>query len=340
MESFMTITKSDLILDTAREVGQKEVNALNTMISKLNGEFIQAVEILQSSEKLVPVVGMGKSGHIGTKIAATLSSTGTPAFAVHPGEGSHGDLGMLKNAPSVIMISHSGNTRELSDAIAYCLNNDIPIIAICGKRDSKLGSAATVFLDDCVKDEACIINKAPTSSTTSALVIGDMLAMTLMKLNGFTPEDFNIFHPGGTLGNKTASCRSIMNTLPSIKPDATCKEITQAIHDGGLGCVTVLNDDCSLAGFIANGDMLRLFNRITPDDEKTPDSITFKQYNKLTAAEIMTKEPKTITANSVVVDGVAIMEESKIESIVVLDNETSIPVGILNMKTCMAKGVI
>lgn len=338
----MTITRSNLILDTAREAGQKEIDSLTLMLSKLNGEFTKAINILETAKTHTPIIGMGKSGHIGKKIAATLSSTGKKAFFVHPGEGSHGDLGMLEGVDAVIMISHSGNTRELSDATSYCLSNNIDIIAICGNPDSKLGSASTVFLDDCVKDEACIINKAPTSSTTSALVIGDMLAITLMKLRDFTPEDFNVFHPGGSLGNKTASCQSIMDSLPTINPNATSSEITQSIHNGGLGCVCVLDNNHKLSGFIANGDMVRLMNRLM-DDESTINSetaITFSQFKNITAAEIMTKNPKTIYANNLAVDGVAIMEESKIDSVIVLDNQTSLPVGILNMKTCIARGVI
>lgn len=328
----------ELAIQYGREVCQKEINTLIALRDSIGDEFAEANEMMMNhTHAQIPVLGMGKSGHIGKKVAATLASTGTPSFFVHPAEASHGDMGMLNIPDIVIMISNSGKSTEFIDPINFCKARGKKIIAFCNKRESRLGRAADVFLDLRVFEEACPLNIAPTSSTTATLALGDMIAITIMRLRGFTAADFNAYHPGGNIGVKTATCDSLMDKLVVIDLNETSKQVNNTIHEGGLGCGVVLDDNGKLAGFIANGDMTRLFNRI---DNNKDDSISYNEFCKLKAKDIMTTSPKTVLSNELATGGVEIMNDHKIANVIVIDSETDKPVGILEMKTCLAKGLI
>lgn len=314
-------------IQNGQDVLLKEAASLRFLAENLNGDFSDAVECIYNvteNKGRVIVTGMGKSGHIGAKIAATLASTGTPAFAVHPGEASHGDLGMITKDDAVLAFSHSGETKELGDILAHCARFNVPLVAITGKNQSTLGKAANICLVNGVTKEACPINLAPTSSTTATLALGDALAVALMHRRGFKPEDFANFHPGGKLGSKLLPVADLMTqNLPLVEEKTPMSEAVLQISEKRLGVVGVVNGQGNLVGIITDGDLRR----------HMAEGILSKN-----AADVMTASPKVISSNILASKAVHMMQENKITSLFVVDAEK--PVGVLHIHDCLQAGVI
>lgn len=244
-------------LQSARRTMDKEIEALRMMEDELNGNLSKALDLMQNTKGRVIVTGMGKSGHIGSKIAATLASTGTPSFFVHPGEASHGDLGMITNDDIVVAISNSGETKELSDIIIYCKRYGIPLIAITKNADSALGRAGDILLQLPNDGEACPLGLAPTSSTTATLVLGDILAVCLLERKGFSKTDFRQRHPGGKLGSFLQKVSDLMhkgNEIPLVNENASMQEALLMMTSKMLGCVGIIDKQGNLEGIITDGD--------------------------------------------------------------------------------------
>ena len=306
-------------LSIARKVISDEILALKTMSSRLDETFTRAVKLILNSRGRVILVGMGKSGIIGRKIAASLASTGTPSFSVHPGEAFHGDLGMIRPEDVVIMISNSGETEELLRLLPFLEHQNNPIIAMTGRIDSTLARNADAVLDVSVEKEACANNLAPTSSTTAALVMGDALTIAVSSRRGFRPEDFARFHPGGSLGRKLlARVKDVMrkDRLPVCTPQAPFRDVVHQITEGRLGLVVVMENN-ALCGVITDGDVRRVLD--TDGDVRT-----------LKAADLMTREPITITADARLSEAEARMLERKVSSLVVTDAEGALA-GVLQI---------
>lgn len=327
MSTAVQANQSGFDIQNGKDVLLKEAACITFLAENLNGEFSEAVEVLykvSSNKGRVIVTGMGKSGHIGAKIAATLASTGTPSFAVHPGEASHGDLGMITPDDAVLAFSHSGETKELGDILAHCARFNVPLIAITGKNGSTLGKAADICLVNGVTKEACPINLAPTSSTTATLALGDALAVALMHRYGFKPEDFANFHPGGKLGSKLLMVSELMEKdIPVVREAAPMSDAILQISEKRLGVTGVINEEGGLTGIITDGDLRR---------HMTTDVMT-KQ-----ASDIMTVSPKTITGDVLASKAVHLMQEKKITSLFVIDDGK--PVGVLHIHNCLQAGVI
>lgn len=306
-------------VELAKQVISTEIEALQGMAERLDDEFSRAVEIVRQARGRLVVVGMGKSGIIGKKIAATLASTGTPSFFVHPGEAFHGDLGMIKPIDVVLMISNSGETEELIRLLPFMEHQKNPVIAMTGKPESTLARHASVLLDVSVLREACNNNLAPTSSTTATLVMGDALAVVLSTVNGFQPEDFARFHPGGSLGRKLLTrVADVMHrgALPFCSNNESLKEVVHTITRGRLGLAIVMDGD-ELQGVITDGDIRRAF-------ERSDDPLS------LSAKEMMTANPLTISLHERFAEAEQQMREAKVNSLVVLGDESRV-VGVLQI---------
>jgi arabinose-5-phosphate isomerase len=311
---------------TAREVLTKEADALHVVADNLGASFTDAIYALCEIKGRIVITGMGKSGHIAAKIAATLASTGTPAFFVHPGEASHGDLGMITKEDAVIAIGHGGESKELGDIISYCSRFNVPLVAITGKLESTLAKAANFVLWDGVITEACPLNMAPTASSTSALAIGDALAVTMMMRKGFSREDFSQYHPGGKLGAQMLKVSDIMvsgKDIPCITESASVDEAIIEMTSKNLGGVGILNNDDELVGIISDGDLKR---------HMSTDLLTKN------VTEIMTVNPQTITPDMFAAGAVHLMQEKKITTLFVMDGKK--PVGVLRILDCLQAGVI
>lgn len=297
-------------LETARRVLKIEAAAIEGLLTRIDERFDRAVELLFACKGRVAVTGMGKSGLIGRKIAATFSSTGTPSFFLHPAEALHGDLGMLVGEDVVLAISYGGETEEIFALLPTIQRINAPIIALTGKPESTLGKASRVALDVSVKEEACSLNLAPTASTTAALAMGDALAIALLDRRGFDSDHFAALHPSGRLGRKLMRVESLMHSaeaLPNVVPGARMPDVIYEMSKKGLGMTTVLNGDGKLAGIITDGDLRRLM-------QKRGGSTL-----ELSAGEAMTLNPVTIGANELASTALALMEQRKITSIVVVD---------------------
>ncbi len=306
-------------LDTARGVIATEIETLQQMSNRLNGDFEKAVDTILNTQGRVVVVGMGKSGIVGKKIAATLASTGTPSFSVHPGEAFHGDLGMIRPIDVALMISNSGETEELIRLLPFLQYQENLVIAMTGKTTSTLARNANVTLDISAPHEACNHNLAPTSSTTATIAMGDALAVVLSTARGFQPEDFARFHPGGSLGRKLLTRISdVMRSraLPFCDHGSSFREVIQVITRGRLGLAIVMDRD-KLCGVITDGDLRRAF-------ESESASSTF------TAADIMTKTPKTIKQSERLVAAEELMREEKIKELIVVDDDERVA-GVLQI---------
>lgn len=306
-------------LALAKNVVQLEIDALFGMMQKLDSDFSKAIEIIRAARGRVVVVGMGKSGIVGKKIAATMASTGTPSFFVHPGEAFHGDLGMIRPIDVALMISNSGETEELIRLLPFLSYQKNPIIAMTGSGDSTLARYADVVLDVSVPREACNNNLAPTSSTTATLVMGDALAVVLSTLQGFQPEDFARFHPGGSLGRKLlTTVADVMHStdLPFCEAKASFKDVVHTITRGRLGVAIVVSEQ-SLLGIITDGDIRRAF-------EKSDDPL------QLLAADIMTTRPLTTVPSERFAVAEERMRGAKVNSLIVLDEQEKI-VGVLQI---------
>ncbi|WP_206378135.1 KpsF/GutQ family sugar-phosphate isomerase [Sneathiella limimaris] len=316
-------------LESARRVLQIEADALLSLKSSLNGDFVQALDIISASKGRVVVSGMGKSGHIGKKIAATLASTGTPSHFVHPGEASHGDLGMITQDDVVLCLSNSGGTKELSDIIAYTKRFHIPLIAIVGKADSTLARQSDIALILPDEPEACAIGLAPTTSTTLTLALGDALAVALLERKGFSADQFHVFHPGGKLGSSLIRVSDLMHTgeaLPLISEDALMEQALLEMTTKGFGTVGLISADGNLSGIITDGDLRRHMGH---------DLLT-KQ-----AKDVMTRKPQTISPRSLAAEALAQMNSTGINGITcLLVAENNKPVGILSVHDCLRAGVM
>ncbi len=312
---------------SAKHTIDKEIEALRMMEDSLNGNLTEALDLMQKIEGRVIVTGMGKSGHVGSKIAATLASTGTPSFFVHPGEASHGDLGMITSKDCVLAISNSGETRELSDIIIYCKRYGIPLIAVTKNPESALGKAGDILLTLPNDGEACPLGLAPTSSTTATIVLGDILAIALLERKGFTKTDFKQRHPGGKLGAFLQKVSDLMHKgseLPLVKENASMQEVILTMTAKMLGCVGVIDESGNLVGMITDGDLRRSMS----NDVMTK-----------TAKDIMTVNPKTITGDILVAEALNIMNNTGkgITQLFIVDNK--LPIGIIHMHDCLKSGV-
>lgn len=307
------------VLEAARRVISIETEALAAMSARLNGEFSKAVDLLYNTKGRVVVVGMGKSGIIGRKIAATFASTGTPSYFVHPGEAFHGDLGMIHPNDVALMISNSGETEELIRLLPFMQHQRNRVVAMTGSLRSTLATHADAVLDICVEREACKNNPAPTSSTTATVVMGDALAVVLSTLRNFQPEDFARFHPGGSLGRRLLTkVRDVMHkaNLPVCVPETSFRDVVHTITRARLGLALVMESG-RLAGIITDGDVRRAFDRV---DNPT----------NLRAQDIMTSHPKVIGPEERFAVGEQRMRELKINSLVVVDKESQV-VGVLQI---------
>ncbi len=312
-------------IQSARRTIEKEIDALKVLESELNGDLSKALDIMQNIKGRVIITGMGKSGHIGSKIAATLASTGTPSFFVHPGEASHGDLGMLTKDDAVIAISNSGETKELSDIIIYCKRYGIPLIAMTKNPASALGKAGDVLLKLPDNGEACPLGLAPTSSTTATVVLGDILAIALLERKGFSKTDFRQRHPGGKLGaflQKVADLMHKGDEIPLISDTADMQEALLVMTSKMLGCVGITDSQGHLKGMITDGDLRRCMSN---------NMFTRK------AVDVMTKNPKTIGADVLAVEALALMNEKHITQLFVMNDNR--PVGIIHLHDCLRAGV-
>ncbi|MHB1143054.1 MAG: KpsF/GutQ family sugar-phosphate isomerase [Sulfuricaulis sp.] len=313
-----------------REVIQLEAEALQTLATRVDGQFAEACRLVLACQGRVIVTGMGKSGHIGGKIAATLASTGTPSFFVHPGEASHGDLGMITPGDVVLAISNSGETAEILTILPIIKRMGVKLIALLGNTNSSLARQADAILYAGVEKEACPHNLAPTASTTAALAIGDALAVTLLKSRGFTREDFARAHPAGSLGRRLLLYVSdVMHTgaaIPQVGEDANLREALLEMTGKGLGMTGVVDRHGALAGIFTDGDLRRVLAR------------GVDVYNaKIT--DVMTRNPKTTRADRLAVEIVQLMQTLKINGLFVVDEKNHV-LGALNMHDLFRAGII
>ncbi|KAB0577759.1 KpsF/GutQ family sugar-phosphate isomerase [Campylobacter volucris] len=303
----------------AKEVFEIESKAILDLIHNLNEDFNKSISLILSIKGRCIISGMGKSGHIGAKIAATLASTGTPSFFVHPGEALHGDLGMITNDDVVLAISNSGDTEELLKIIPVIKKRKIPLIVMSGRKNSTLAKQADVFLDISVEKEACPLQLAPMSSTTATLVMGDALAAALMKARNFKPDDFALFHPGGSLGKKLLTKVEdlmVKENLPIVSLNTNFSDLIDVMTSGKLGLCIVLENE-KLVGIITDGDLRRAL--------KSNDKPRFD----FKASEIMSANPKVIDAKAMASEAEELMLKHKIKEIVVSENDKI--VGIIQL---------
>jgi len=289
-----------------------------------------ACQILLRCEGRVVVIGMGKSGHIGNKIAATLASTGTPAFFVHPGEASHGDLGMITNKDVVMVLSNSGETDEVVALLPVIKRLNTPLIALTGRPDSTLANSATVNIDVSVSKEACPLGLAPTASTTATLAMGDAIAIALLEARGFSENDFALSHPGGTLGRRllihVSDIMHTENEIPKVSENALLSDALLEMTHKGLGVTTIVDDEGRVLGIFTDGDLRRTL------DSKI-------DINTCLVKKVMTKNGKHIQANALAASALALMEKHRINALVVIDDQGKL-IGILNMHDLLRARVV
>jgi len=318
----------DSYVASARRTIRMECDAVAALEQRIDGDFVKACELLLDIRGRVIVTGMGKSGHIATKIAATLASTGTPAFYVHPAEASHGDIGMITADDAVVALSNSGRSPEVVTLLPLLKRLGIPLVSMTGDPGSPLAEAADAHLNTGVATEACPLNLAPTSSTTTALVMGDALAIALLEARGFTAEDFAFSHPGGTLGKKLLlKVEDVMHTgsaIPRVHADTVLAAALLEISRKGLGMTTVTAADDQLLGIFTDGDLRRAL------DENVDVRSTL-------ISDLMTCNAKSIAPNMLAAEALRIMEENKITSLVVKDGDSM--VGVLHLMSLLQAGI-
>lgn len=312
----------------AKQAIDREVEALEIMKNELDDSLSKVLNLMQKTKGRVIVTGMGKSGHIGRKIAATLASTGTPSFFVHPGEASHGDLGMLTSNDVVLAISNGGESRELSDILMYCKRYRIPLVAMTKNPDSTLGRAGDYLLKLPNDGEACPLGLAPTSSTTATLVLGDVLAICLMERKGFSATDYKQRHPGGKLGAILCKVSDLMHSgdeMPVIDENAIMQEALMVMSEKMLGCVGAINKRGELVGIITDGDLRRWMS---------PKLIEEK------VSKVMTRNPKTIRPDVLASEAVYVMNNTGrgITNLFVVDDDNK-PIGLIHIHDCLRAGV-
>jgi arabinose-5-phosphate isomerase len=309
-------------LDSARRVLRIEAQAIQDLLARLDSSVSRAVDLLLTCKGRVVVAGMGKSGLVGRKISATLSSTGTPSFFLHPAEALHGDLGMVARGDSLLAISYGGETPEILDLLEALKRLEIPIVSITGNLKSTLASASEVALDASVKEEACSLNLAPTASTTVAMALGDALAVALLDRRGFRPDDFAALHPAGRLGKKLLRVGHLMHggdALPHVSPETPMPAAFHEMSAKKLGMTTVTTADGKLAGILTDGDLRRLM-------EKHGGATL-----SMTAGDCMVRTPQTIGPNLLASEALNLMEKKKITSIVVVDPASQKVVGVVHL---------
>lgn len=318
------------LIDSAQRTIRLEIEAVQELLPRIDANFVKACELILASKGRVVVVGMGKSGHIGNKIAATLASTGTPALFVHPAEASHGDMGMITRQDVILALSNSGSTAEIVTLLPLIKRMGIPMISMTGNPDSPLAQAAEVNLDARVAQEACPLNLAPTSSTTATLVLGDALAIALLEARGFTADDFAFSHPGGALGRRLLlKVEHVMHTgtaLPQVPRGTLLRDALMEMTRKGLGMTAVLEADGRLAGIFTDGDLRRTLDR------------TIDVHNTR-IEDVMTSHGKTARADMLAAEALKIMEDNKINSLVVVDDQDC-PVGAFNLGDLLRAGVM
>ena len=324
------ITAAPHALDLARQVLTIEADAVKALIQRIDGDFLQALNLILACKGRVIVSGMGKSGHIARKIAATMSSTGTPAYFVHPGEASHGDLGMVTSQDVFIGISYSGESEELLTIVPVIKRQGAHLITLTGNPQSSLAQAADVHLNGAVAEEACPMGLAPTASTTAALALGDALAVALLDAKGFGEEDFARSHPGGSLGRRLLThVRDVMHanaSIPSVRENATLADAVLEISRKGLGMTAIVDDGKRLLGIYTDGDLRRTL-------EKKLD------FSTTPVSEVMSKTPRHIGPDALAVEAVQLMEQYNISQLVVVDADRRL-VGALNMHDLLKAKVI
>jgi arabinose-5-phosphate isomerase len=307
-----------------------EAAAISGLKSRIGASFAKAVELILNTHGRVVVMGMGKSGHVGRKIAATLASTGTPAMFVHPAEASHGDLGMVKDIDLVLAISNSGESDELNAILPMLKRIGMPLVAITGGAQSTLALHASAVLDSRVDKEACPLNLAPTASTTAQMALGDALAVALLDARGFKAEDFARSHPGGSLGRKLLThVRDVMRSgdaVPRVTPDTAFTELMREMSAKGLGASAIVDAHSKPVGIFTDGDLRRLI-------EKGAD------LRPLTARDVMHAAPRTVAADALAVEAVELMEQHRINSVLVVD-ASGVLIGALSTNDLMRAKVI
>jgi len=319
------------IIDTAKMVLRIESDAIDSLIERIGPDFEKAVDIIFKSTGKVIVTGMGKSGLIGKKIAATLASTGTPAFFMHPAEASHGDLGMVSAEDVIIALSNSGETDELVALVPFLKRFEIRLISLTGNSMSRLAIAADVGIDVSVKEEACTLGIVPTASTTACLAMGDALAVALLTRRGFSEKDFASFHPSGSLGKKLLiTVGDLMHegdSLPTVHPETPMSTAVIEISAGRLGIAVVLDKDRKLIGVVTDGDVRRgIQNR-------------GKGFFDMAVSDAMTENPRSISSGELAAKALSDMEKLSITALVVLDNDGKV-IGIIHLHDILKKGIV
>ena len=315
------IQPSPKALDLARQVLRIEAEAVLALVDRIDDAFLHALSLILNCHGRVIVCGIGKSGHIGRKIASTLASTGTPAFFVHPAEASHGDLGMITAQDVVITISNSGESMEVLNIVPSIKRQGAKLIAITGKPESTLARDADAHLDAAVAQEACPLNLAPTASTTAVLALGDALAVALLDARGFGAEDFARSHPGGALGRRLLiRMHDVMRTgdaVPTVGPDSSIADAAREISRCGIGMTVVITPEQQVVGVFTDGDLRRAI-------------VGKRDLSALTVSEVMTRNPRLITSEKLTAEAVEMMEKFKINQIPVVDPDGRL-IGALNM---------
>ena len=327
----VTLDKTDSVQflkdkDCAIRTVDMEVDTLEKLKNSIGAELTDALDAMQNAKGRIIITGMGKSGHIGKKIAASLASTGTPSFFVHPAEASHGDLGMITEDDVVLAISNSGESKELVDILNYCKRFGIKLISITKNPQSSLGKAGDIVLQLPNNGEACPLGLAPTSSTTATLVLGDILTTCLIERKGFTKEDFNNRHPGGKLGSILQKVSDLMHTgeeMPILNEKSGMREALLEMTTKRLGCVGFINSVGELTGMLTDGDLRRCLS---------------PQVLERCAEELMTKNPKTISKDAMASSAMKIMHDKKITNLFVIENKK--PVGIIHIHDLLNNGIV
>ena len=318
------------LIEIAKTVIQAETDSILKLKNRIDNNFVEACQLLVSCQGKVVVIGMGKSGHIGRKIAATLASTGTPAFFVHPGEAGHGDLGMVNVDDVLIVISYSGESDEIIALLPAIKQLNIPILAMTGHTKSIIAKVANIHLDVSVEQEACPHNLTPTSSTTAALVMGDAIAITLLNARGFTPEDFAKSHPSGTLGRRlltlVSSIMKVGGDIPLVAKETTLVESILVMSQKSLGMVIIADNEDSLQGIFTDGDLRRVLEKNT-------------NIQDVLIKDVMTQDCKSIGSDKPALLAFHMMDENRLNSLPVVDANNQV-IGAINMHTLMQAKII